>query len=502
MEDSQDPRPLVAIVGATASGKSGMAFALARSYPLEVVSADSIQIYRGLEVGAAKPPPEMRRQVPHHMLDVAEPTERYSAASYAREARKVLDGVYGRGRVPLVVGGSGLYLRALLKGIFNGPPADAGLRERLEELARREGDEVLHERLKAADPEAASRVHPRDRRRVIRALEVTERAGEPMSRLQREGRYRSFSHPLVLGLRWQRAALYARIDRRAEAMVKGGLAAEVRRLLDEGLPVGSPALEGLGYHHFVRVVRGELEEGEALRLLKRDTRRFAKRQTTWFKKVPEVRWVDVSEENQELALSLLAREVEAYLKGRGVLGGSSARAENVILIGFKGSGKSTVGRLLARRLGRHFLDLDGAIEKKFFQERGRSLTFREIYRELGEKNFRALELRCLEEALSGGGKVIALGGGTPLAAPEAAELLRGGSLRVVLLHLEAEELFRRISPGELPAFLDPHSPRESFQRLYEERLPLYRSVASLEVAGEGKSPEELVEEVAARLGLR
>ncbi len=490
----------MALIGATASGKSEMAFALAGSYPLEVVSADSIQVYRRLEVGAAKPARHMRLRVPHHMLDVADPTERYSAARYAREAGKALEGIYERGRVPLVVGGSGLYLRALLKGIFDGPGADAEVRERLEELAMKVGGEALYERLKALDPEAAVRIHPRDLRRVIRALEVVEKTGEPMSRLQREGRHRSFSDPLVLGLKWDRAALYARIDRRAEAMVRGGLAAEVKRLLDEGLPPGSPALEGLGYRHFLRVIHGEAEEEEALRLLKRDTRRYAKRQMTWFKNAPEVNWVEVSEDSQELALSALAREVEAYLKRKDALRGCSSPPENVVMIGFKGSGKSTVGSLLALRLGKEFLDLDRVIEELFSQETGRALTFREIYRELGERGFRALELRCLKETLKGEGKVIALGGGTPLAGPEAADLLRDRSLRVVFLHLEAEELFRRISQGGLPAFLDPNSPRESFQRLYEERLPLYRSIASLEMDGEGKTPEELVEEMATRLG--
>ena len=298
--------PLVAIVGPTASGKSALALRLARERSGEIVSCDSLQVYRGLDVGSAKATSEERAEVEHHLLDVADPGEGFSAADYARLARAALDGVRARGRLPIVAGGTGLYLRALVLGLFEGPPRDEPLRRRLEALADRFGDPRLHRLLGHVDPVAAERIRPRDRVRVVRALEVYRATGRPISDQQRLGAeplrgYRT----LLIGLDPGRAALRAAIEARTRQMLEGGLIDEVRGLLSRGTDPLARPLQAIGYRQALSVMRDEMTVREAEGAIVAATLRFAKRQMTWFRHQADVRWFAHADEAHEAVLTWL-----------------------------------------------------------------------------------------------------------------------------------------------------------------------------------------------------
>ena len=293
---------LLVIVGPTGVGKTAAAVALAARIPMEIVSADSRQVYRGMDVATAKPTAEERRAVPHHLIDVADPDDSYHAARFAREARVAIDGIRSRGRVPVVVGGTGLYVRALVRGLDPAPPADPVFRRELTELASREGPAALHARLDREAPAMARRLHPNDHVRIIRALELV-RAGAPIGEAQQrwragaegaaDGTAGSADAVLFIGLTLPREVLAQRLRDRAAAMVAAGLADEVRALLARGYDPSLPAMQGIGYREFALVVRGALEEAEALRRMQRDTVRYAKRQWTWFAREPGLQWLDV-----------------------------------------------------------------------------------------------------------------------------------------------------------------------------------------------------------------
>ena len=298
--------PLLVIVGPTAVGKTAVAVRLASRVPMEVVSADSRQVYRGMDIGTGKPTEAERQAVPHHLIDIAEPHERYHAARFRQDALCAIADIRGRGRLPAVVGGTGLYVRALLKGLDPAPPADPVLRRELDCLARERGPGVLHARLREQDPATAERLHPNDRVRLVRALEIARAAGRARAADVPEGPGRgaapsgaswaSTTAPfrlLMVGLQQPRAALSRRIVERVHAMVARGMIEEVRRLLAAGGTEGLPAMDGIGYRHFCAVLGGRMPEPEAVRLMIRDTGRYAKRQMTWFARDPEVRWLDV-----------------------------------------------------------------------------------------------------------------------------------------------------------------------------------------------------------------
>jgi tRNA dimethylallyltransferase len=283
--------PLVAIVGPTASGKSALALRLARERSGEIVSCDSLQVYRGLDIGSAKATPAERAEIPHHLLDVAGPGDVFSAADYARLARQALEGVRARGRLPIVAGGTGLYLRALLEGLFEGPPRDEALRRRLEALADRFGDARLHRLLSHKDEAAAARIPPRDRVRVVRALEVFRATGRPISDQQREGAVPLRGYEvLAVGLDPGRAALREAIEARTREMLARGLVDEVRGLVDGGLDPLARPLQAIGYSQALSVLRGEMTQDEAERAIVTATLRFAKRQMTWFRHQADARW--------------------------------------------------------------------------------------------------------------------------------------------------------------------------------------------------------------------
>ncbi len=298
--------PLIAIVGPTASGKSAFALRLARARGGEIVSCDSLQVYRGLDVGSAKATLEERREVRHHLIDVVEPDEAFSAAEFARRARAAVADVTGRERMPIVAGGTGLYLKALLEGLFDGPARDEGRRWRLERLAARFGDERIHRLLRQLDPEAAARIQPRDRVRVVRALEVYWATGRPISAHHRAG-----AEPLrgyrirVLGLDLARDALRQVVERRTREMLERGLLEEARGLLDRGFSPELRPLQAIGYREAVAVVQGKMTPEEAEGAIVTATMRFAKRQMTWFRHQAEVTWFRDPEEAYEAALAWL-----------------------------------------------------------------------------------------------------------------------------------------------------------------------------------------------------
>jgi len=283
--------PVVAVVGPTASGKSALALALARERGGEIVSCDSLQVYRGLDIGSAKATPEERRAVPHHLVDVVDPDQDFSAADYARLARAAIDDVTRRGRLPIVAGGTGLYLRALRRGLFAGPSRDPDLRRRLEAVAARRGDARLHRLLARVDPEAAARIERSDRLRVIRALEVYRASGRPLSAHHREDAPASDGRRwLVVGLHPPRDALRAAVEERTRQMLEGGLLDEVRAVLARYGGRDLRPLRAIGYRQAVAVVAGTQTVDDAQRDIVKETMRYAKRQMTWFRHQEDVRW--------------------------------------------------------------------------------------------------------------------------------------------------------------------------------------------------------------------
>lgn len=298
--------PLVVIAGATGVGKTATAVALARRLPIRVISADSRQVYRGMDVATGKPTAEERAAVRHDLIDVVDPDDRYNAARFRADALLAVETARAQGRLPVVVGGTGLYIRALLRGLDPAPPADPVFRAELAALATRQGRQVLHERLQHEVPSVAARLHPNDSVRIIRALELG-RAGRTE---QRAWHGMAPGAPsFYLGLTMDREHLVARLRARCAAMVAAGLAAEVERLLQRGYDESLPAMHGIGYRDFVRVVRGKTREEDALRAMQRDTVRYAKRQMTWFRREPGIEWIDIEREGGP-------ERVAAFVEGR------------------------------------------------------------------------------------------------------------------------------------------------------------------------------------------
>ena len=299
------PRPrLIAIAGPTASGKSALAMRIAAARPAEIVSCDSLQVYRGLDVGSAKPGAADRAAVPHHLIDVVDPDQDFSAADYGRLARQAVADIHGRGRAPIVAGGTGLYLRALLHGLFEGPARDEPLRRRLEALADRRGDARLHRILARVDPESAARIEPRDRVRVVRALEVYRATGRPIGEHHRAGAGSLTAFEWrVLVLDPGRERLRAAVEARTDAMLAGGLVEETRRLLERH-PHARP-LDAIGYRQAAAVVRGAREVAQARRDIVVETMRYAKRQRTWFRHQETATWFAEADQAEEAALAWL-----------------------------------------------------------------------------------------------------------------------------------------------------------------------------------------------------
>jgi len=285
---------LTVITGCTACGKSSLGVELARRVGGEIVSLDSMKVYRRMDIGTAKPSSEVRREVPHHLIDVVEPWEEFSAAKYVTLADEAIQGVRGRGREVLVVGGTPLYLKALIEGMFEGPSADPDVRSRLHEAARTEGAAKLHVRLLGMDPEAAERIHPNDVRRIVRAIEVYELTGKPISHLQEQwDRERTRYDVRIVGLRRSREDQGRRINERVHRMIDAGLVDEVRTLLAEPHPLSSTARKALGYAEIIEHLAGGRGFDEAVERIKINTRQFAKSQRTWLRRFTSAAWIEL-----------------------------------------------------------------------------------------------------------------------------------------------------------------------------------------------------------------
>lgn len=314
------------IVGPTGAGKSALALELAERLGAEIVNADSRQVYRGLDIGTAKPGAGERRRVRHHLVDVRAPDDPLDVAGFLELARAAISDIAARGRAPLVVGGSGFYLRVLRGGIFAGPPASPATRAELAADAAEHGVERLHGRLAEIDPEAARRIGHNDFYRIMRALEVYRLTGEPITAHQERHRFAAREYETVtIGLAADRKRLYETIDRRFDEMVARGLVDEVRALLAAGCDPGRAPLRTVGYRQIAAAVRGEMTMEEAVALAKRDTRRLAKRQLTWFRADPEIIWVD-ADSGTEQAYELL----RAFFAGAEIDGARPPVTESVV----------------------------------------------------------------------------------------------------------------------------------------------------------------------------
>jgi tRNA dimethylallyltransferase len=284
---------LVAIVGPTASGKSALAVALARAYGGEVIACDSTAVYRGIDIGTDKVGPEEQLGIPHHLVDVVEPTEVYSAARYAADAAAAARAIAARGHLPILAGGTGFYFRALVRGLFPGPARDVALRARLERVADRRSVEFLHRWLARVDPASGHRIQPRDRKRLIRALEVYISTGRPLSgHFDETVSALPEADVLTIGLTVPRAELAARVSRRVDDQFARGVVAEVRALVANGVPLTAHAFSGLVYRQVVEMLQGVRDEAATRELIVRENLRYAKRQLTWFRKEPGVQWLD------------------------------------------------------------------------------------------------------------------------------------------------------------------------------------------------------------------
>ena len=313
-EQMQKP-PVVVVTGPTASGKTPLAIEIAQQFGGEIVNADSMQVFRYMDVGTAKPSLDQRAQVPHHLLDVVTPDVPYSAGRYAEEARKVAAEIHGRSKIVVLAGGTGLYIRAFLEGLLETGEADPVLRTELEDQNRaavEAGDpQRLHRRLAKVDPETADRIHPNDVRRIIRALEIAGRVGEPASSLRAEHAFADRPYrTLHLALDPGREALAERIDRRCGEMIENGLLREARALRERGYGPELRPMRAIGYRHMTPVVDGADTLANAIEAMRRDTRHFARRQRTWLRKVANVRWQRPDE------LQAILAAVESFASGR------------------------------------------------------------------------------------------------------------------------------------------------------------------------------------------
>ena len=305
-------RPLIAILGPTATGKSALGIAIAERFNGEIINCDSTAVYRGFDIGTDKVPMHERRGIPHHLIDIADPTEEYTAAQFAKDAAAVIADIHSRGKLPILVGGTGFYYRALTRGLFPGPGKDAGLRQRLEHVARRKGVEKLHRMVARIDPESAARIQPRDLKRLVRALEVYFQTGKPLT-----AHFEDTVSPLgkdvqvgAVALRMPAAWLAERLAARVDAQFESGLLDEIRALLASGVPPGARPFGGLVYRQAMEHLRGMRDEAATRRLIAQENRRYARRQLIWFRKEPNLLWFDGPGTNAEVQDSVI-RELAA-----------------------------------------------------------------------------------------------------------------------------------------------------------------------------------------------
>ncbi|RXZ81890.1 tRNA (adenosine(37)-N6)-dimethylallyltransferase MiaA [Paenibacillaceae bacterium] len=292
--ERSEKQKLLVLLGPTAVGKTAYSLGIAKAWNAEIISGDSMQVYKGMDIGTAKLAPDEREGIPHHLIDLCEPSHPFSVSEFQERVRGLIDEIAGRGKLPFIVGGTGLYIESVCYDYqFSDIGADNDYRDRLQQLADTEGNEAVHALLRDVDPDSAQRLHPNDLRRIIRALEIFHLTGTTLSsQLARQTRTSPYELCLV-GLTMDRQALYERLEQRIDAMMSQGLVTEVQRLLGSGIPRSSTAMQGLGYKEIVSYLEGECSLEEAIYRLKRDTRHFAKRQLSWFRHMKEIQWVDL-----------------------------------------------------------------------------------------------------------------------------------------------------------------------------------------------------------------
>lgn len=306
MNSATDKPKIVVICGPTAIGKTTVAIDIAQKINGEIISADSMQIYRYMDIGTAKPTAEERIKVPHHMIDIVDPDEHFDAAQFSALARNRVREIQNRGAVPYVIGGTGLYIKSLIHGLFQSRPVDPAIRERLKAEAKKFGPKYLHQRLRKYDRDTAAKLHPNDAYRIIRALETVEATGKSISDYHREHKFGETPfHVLKIGLTIERDLLYDRINQRVDAMIQDGLLDEVKSLLRKGFSPDLKSMQSIGYRHMLDHLQTRLPWDECIRTMKRDTRRYAKRQLTWFNADSEIVW---KEKRQIREITLLIKD--------------------------------------------------------------------------------------------------------------------------------------------------------------------------------------------------
>jgi len=311
-------RPVLAVLGPTASGKTSLGLALAERYDGEVINCDSTAVYRGFDIGTDKLPIEARRGIAHHLIDIADPTEVYTAAQFARDAARVIREIHGRGRLPILIGGTGFYYRALTRGLFPGPGADEALRARLNRVAHRRGVERLHRMLQRADPASAARIMARDQKRLVRALEVYRATGRPLT--EHFGETASLiadCDVIAIALRLPAEMTAERVARRVDEQFARGIVDEVRGLLASGVPPEARPFGGLVYRQVMELLRGLRDEAATRALITQENRRYARRQLIWFRKEPNLVWFDGPGEQRETRIRVESELVARGLDARG-----------------------------------------------------------------------------------------------------------------------------------------------------------------------------------------
>jgi tRNA dimethylallyltransferase len=305
-------KKVIIIVGPTAVGKTKLSLQIAQQVDCEIISADSRQVYKLMDIGTAKPNPSERQQAKHHFIDIKFPDEYYSAGMFGKEARQVINKLCDNGKLPLVVGGSGLYIRALVDGFFDEPIADAEVKRILKERVRQEGLQALYEQLNEVDPQLASQLHPNDTQRILRGLEVWQITGKPLSFFQQQPLDKADFESIFIGLTMERDRLYQKIEQRVEEMMMSGFAEEVVQLEEKGYSPELSSLQTVGYKEMFKYLKGQLSLEETVTLIKQKTRQYAKRQLTWFRSDKRICWFDVTDES---VLTRIIDFVQQQLKG-------------------------------------------------------------------------------------------------------------------------------------------------------------------------------------------
>jgi len=303
-------KPIIVLLGPTASGKTEIALSLARELNAEIISADSMQVYKYLNIGTAKPARKIRQVIPHHLIDIKYPDEEFSAGEFQLRTTKAIERIFKKGKLPILIGGTALYIRTITNGICPTPSRNEKVREHLSRLAEKYGRSYLYKRLKKIDKKACEKIHPNNLKRIIRALEVYSSTRIPFSAWQNRRHY--LPYPIItFGLEWERDLVYERIDRRVEEMVKEGLVREVKGLLAKGYSKGLNSLQGLGYRQAIEFLEGKHDLEKMKYLIKRDTRRYAKRQLTWWRKDGRIHWIKMDEGKKAKEV---AREIKNICK--------------------------------------------------------------------------------------------------------------------------------------------------------------------------------------------